>query len=103
MDVYEASQGAKTVTVSFLEWFGELGVFVGQLIRDGVTPPFEGKEFVRQLDEVGAKLEKAMRPRSSESSTGNREWGLSRQRVTGLVRFLFYQELFTLLWNRSPV
>ena len=55
MDVDEASQGAKTVTVSFLEWFGELGVFVGQLIRDGFTPPFEGKEFVRQLDEVGSK------------------------------------------------
>lgn len=55
MDVHEASQGAKTVTVSFLEWFGELGVFVGQLIRDCVTPPFEGKEFVRQLDEVGSK------------------------------------------------
>jgi phospholipid/cholesterol/gamma-HCH transport system permease protein len=55
MDVYEASQGARTVTVSFLEWFGELGLFVGQLVKDGLTPPFEGKEFVRQLDEVGSK------------------------------------------------
>jgi len=55
MDVYAASQGARTVTVSFLEWFGELGLFVGQLVKDGLTPPFEGKEFVRQLDEVGSK------------------------------------------------
>jgi hypothetical protein len=64
MDVYEASQGAKTVTVSFLEWFGELGVFVGQLIRDGVAPPFEGKEFVRQLGFVTVNIGARGSPRA---------------------------------------
>ena len=38
-----------------LEWFGELGIFVWGVLRAAVTPPFEVAEFVRQLDEIGAK------------------------------------------------
>jgi phospholipid/cholesterol/gamma-HCH transport system permease protein len=38
-----------------LEWFGELGDFVWQVLRAAVKPPFEIGEFVRQLDEIGAK------------------------------------------------
>ncbi|HLY61707.1 MAG TPA: ABC transporter permease [Terriglobia bacterium] len=40
---------------SFLEWFGELAIFCGQLVRAFLTPPYEGREFLRQLDEVGSK------------------------------------------------
>ena len=40
---------------SFFEWFGELGLFCGRLVRAALTPPYEGRELVRQLDEVGSK------------------------------------------------
>ena len=39
----------------FLEWFGELGLFVWQVILAAVSAPFEGREFLRQLDEIGSK------------------------------------------------
>jgi phospholipid/cholesterol/gamma-HCH transport system permease protein len=39
----------------FLEWFGDLGVFLWQVIRAAVTPPFEFRELFRQLDEIGSK------------------------------------------------
>jgi phospholipid/cholesterol/gamma-HCH transport system permease protein len=39
----------------FLEWFGELGIFVWQVMRAAVRRPFEGRELIRQLDEVGSK------------------------------------------------
>jgi phospholipid/cholesterol/gamma-HCH transport system permease protein len=38
-----------------LNWFGELGIFISRVLRAAVTPPFEFAEFVRQLDEIGAK------------------------------------------------
>jgi phospholipid/cholesterol/gamma-HCH transport system permease protein len=41
--------------LSFFEWFGELGFFCGRLLRAAVVPPYEGRELVRQLDEVGSK------------------------------------------------
>jgi phospholipid/cholesterol/gamma-HCH transport system permease protein len=37
------------------EWFGNLGIFFWQVIRAAVTPPYEWRELVRQLDEVGSK------------------------------------------------
>ncbi|MHB8499904.1 MAG: MlaE family ABC transporter permease [Candidatus Acidiferrales bacterium] len=39
----------------FLEWFGELGLFTWQVMRAVVRRPFEGRELLRQLDEVGSK------------------------------------------------
>ena len=45
----------KTILRSFFEWFGELGIFCGQLVRAALTPPYEGRELIRQLDEVGSK------------------------------------------------
>jgi phospholipid/cholesterol/gamma-HCH transport system permease protein len=39
----------------FLEWFGELGIFVWQVMRASVRRPFEGRELFRQLDEIGSK------------------------------------------------
>lgn len=38
-----------------LEWFGELGLFLGRIIRAALTPPYEGKELLRQMDEIGAR------------------------------------------------
>ena len=39
----------------FLEWFGELGLFAWQVARAAVRRPFEGRELLRQLDEIGSK------------------------------------------------
>jgi len=39
----------------FFEWFGELGLFSWQVLRSGLTPPFEIRELVRQIDEIGSK------------------------------------------------
>jgi phospholipid/cholesterol/gamma-HCH transport system permease protein len=41
--------------LGMLEWFGELGIFIWQVLCAAVTPPFQTAEFVRQLDEIGAK------------------------------------------------
>jgi phospholipid/cholesterol/gamma-HCH transport system permease protein len=38
-----------------LEWFGELGMFIWQVLRSTIRRPFEGLELLRQLDEVGSK------------------------------------------------
>jgi phospholipid/cholesterol/gamma-HCH transport system permease protein len=40
---------------SFFEWFGEIGLFCGRVFRAAVTPPYEFRELIRQLDEVGSK------------------------------------------------
>ena len=37
----------------FFEWFGSLGIFSWQVLRAAVTPPYEWRELIRQLDEVG--------------------------------------------------
>jgi ABC-type transporter Mla maintaining outer membrane lipid asymmetry permease subunit MlaE len=39
----------------FLEWFGDLGLFAWQVMRSAVRRPFEGRELIRQLDEIGSK------------------------------------------------
>jgi phospholipid/cholesterol/gamma-HCH transport system permease protein len=39
----------------FFDWFGELGIFSWQVLKAGVTPPYEWRELFRQLDEVGSK------------------------------------------------
>jgi phospholipid/cholesterol/gamma-HCH transport system permease protein len=40
---------------NFFDWFGSLGIFFWQVLKAGVTPPYEWRELVRQLDEVGSK------------------------------------------------
>src|SRR6202049_3412300 len=39
----------------FLEWFGDLGFFAWQVLRSAVRRPFEGRELIRQLDEIGSR------------------------------------------------
>jgi len=39
----------------FFEWFGSLGIFFWKVCKAAVTPPYEWRELVRQLDEVGSK------------------------------------------------
>lgn len=47
--------GSAQILRSFFEWFGELVLFTGQMIRAALSPPFEWHELARQLDEVGSK------------------------------------------------
>src|SRR3984893_6917438 len=48
------SRHHKALLVSFFEWFGELGIFCGRLVHGAFAPPYEIREFVRQLDAVGS-------------------------------------------------
>lgn len=43
------------IVSDFFEWFGSLGVFFWQVLKAAVTPPYEWRELIRQLDEVGSK------------------------------------------------
>ena len=42
------------MTNRFFEWFGEIGIFSWNVLKAGLTPPYEWRELVRQLDEVGS-------------------------------------------------
>src|SRR5260221_8353908 len=48
-------EAARKRLFSVLEWFGELGFFCARLVRSALVPPYEGRELIRQLDEVGSK------------------------------------------------
>lgn len=41
--------------MSTFEWFGGIGSFCGRVIKDAVRPPYEKRELLRQMDEIGAK------------------------------------------------
>jgi len=50
-----AASSAAGLVNGFFEWFGNLGIFFWQVLRAAVTPPYEWRELIRQLDEVGSK------------------------------------------------
>ena len=54
-NITQAGELVKGFLGSFFEWFGELGIFCGRLVRAALTPPYEGRELIRQIDEVGSK------------------------------------------------
>lgn len=43
------------VLTTFLEWFGNIGVFAWTVARAIFSRPFEWRELIRQLDEIGSK------------------------------------------------
>ena len=47
--------GPKRLLLRFFEWFGEIGYFCVQMVKGAVTPPYEVKELLRQMDQIGAK------------------------------------------------
>jgi hypothetical protein len=49
------TNGVMTPLFSILEWFGEMGIFCAQLFRATVTPPYESRELLRQMDEIKTK------------------------------------------------
>ena len=50
-----AASSATGLIDDTFEWFGNLGIFFWQMLRAAVTPPYEWRELIRQLDEVGSK------------------------------------------------
>lgn len=52
--VSPALSSAKGPIIEFLEWFGDLSLFLWQVVRAAVTPPYEFRELFRQLDEIGS-------------------------------------------------
>ncbi len=54
----DASGGLRAIEdriVAFFEWFGELGIFCSRVFRAAFSPPFEFREILRQMDNIGAK------------------------------------------------
>jgi phospholipid/cholesterol/gamma-HCH transport system permease protein len=39
----------------FFDWFGALGIFCARVAKAAVTPPYEFRELLHQMDEVGSK------------------------------------------------
>jgi phospholipid/cholesterol/gamma-HCH transport system permease protein len=48
-------QGVARTLVLLFEWLGDLGAFCWRLAGATVTPPYEGRELIRQMDEIGSK------------------------------------------------
>ena len=55
MGSQHAVSEVKNSLLLLLEWFGELGIFAARLVRVTATPPYEGRELVRQMHEIGTK------------------------------------------------
>lgn len=45
----------KSSVLSLFEWFGEFAVFCKRVLTATFSAPFEGREFLRQLDNVGSQ------------------------------------------------
>lgn len=48
-------EGIRGLLLGALEWFGGIVEFCAELMKSAVTPPLEGRELLRQMDEIGAK------------------------------------------------
>jgi phospholipid/cholesterol/gamma-HCH transport system permease protein len=56
LDATKAATGAlQKLLTGFLEWFGDIGLFCARVIKAAVTPPYEGRELLRQMDQIGAR------------------------------------------------
>src|SRR5882762_7275753 len=47
--------GPKRLLLRLFEWFGGIGDFCAQMVKGVITPPYEFKELLRQMDQIGAK------------------------------------------------
>jgi phospholipid/cholesterol/gamma-HCH transport system permease protein len=55
VDISKASGQFRGLVIAVLEWFGGLGEFCVKLIKAVTERPFETRELLRQMDEIGAK------------------------------------------------
>ena len=54
-DAREPAGKASTLALDCFEWFGGIVEFFFQMVRSAARPPYEGRELLRQMDEIGAK------------------------------------------------
>ena len=50
-----AIRAPKRLLLGLFEWFGGIGDFCAHMVKGAITPPYEGKELLRQMDQIGAK------------------------------------------------
>src|SRR5947209_646281 len=55
MTAKEVVPNTRILFLSAFEWFGEMGHFFAHLVRTAVTPPYEGRELLRQMDAIGTR------------------------------------------------
>jgi len=55
LDAADRGEVSTPVLRAFFEWFGEIGLFSGRVARAALARPYEIRELIRQLDEVGSK------------------------------------------------
>ena len=48
-------EGPRDLLVGLLEWFGGIGEFCVRLVSAAARPTYEGRELLRQMDEIGSK------------------------------------------------
>lgn len=53
--VLSKEQRIKEIISRFFTWFGELGMFFAHVTRSAFTRPFEIRELIRQMDEIGSR------------------------------------------------
>ena len=51
----DSLSGTRDLIVKSFEWFGNLTIFFGRVVRAVFLPPYQGREFVHQFDELGSK------------------------------------------------
>ncbi len=45
----------QSLVLSVFEWFGQFGIFCQRVLKGTFSAPFEGREFLRQLDNIGSQ------------------------------------------------
>jgi phospholipid/cholesterol/gamma-HCH transport system permease protein len=53
-DTSQHRSAAGRMLAGFFDWFGQIGLFCGRLVRAAVQPPYEWRELLRQCDAIGA-------------------------------------------------
>ncbi len=72
----------RSLLLCFFEWLGELGLFCYRVLRSSISPPYEWRELLRQMDEVGSKSAPLVALAGSAAGVV-----FSMQTRTSLVRF----------------
>ena len=78
----EGGRGSGTVilairssVLSVVEWFGQFGIFCKRVLKATFSAPFEGREFLRQLNERGSNILVAHGPKIRSDGDKNRVRG----------------------------
>ena len=83
IDRFRFGRAAGNFLRSFFEWFGELGIFCAGVARAALTPPYEMRELVRQLEDrhgvtgpgTAVRRARGRRPGGRRAGGGSRAGG----------------------------